>query len=549
MSTIGGKAPLETKPVETIPFWRDGRVIGVLAQMIFVVLFGLSLAWLFGNVGGNLERLGPAQFVCRPGSAEAYSLRCAFDFLASEAQFDIAEKPIAYTTSDSYWRAVAVGALNTVKVSFLGILLATLIGGATGIARLSPNWLIRNLARWYIDIMRNTPLLLQLFFIYFVVLLLEFPPIEQALQVGGLPIFISQRGVNFPKLVVLSSFGVWLAFVLLGVIQAQLVWAWLGRREVETGRSSNRPAWALATLAVVAGVGWFIAGRTSQVEGIMVAQAARIRSVQDIAPFMERRLGLEDLRLLEEQLAAGQLDPELVEEQALKLCTVEESPSEANLTAQLRRLDVPYTVRRFERPDQVTEAYAEEGRCDLFVAPLATLAAERDVLEDGGRHLIVSVPETPARLSIPRIEGFNFVGGNKLTVEFTGLLLGLVLYTAAFIAEIVRAGILSVNKGQTEAARALGLSEGQRLRLIVLPQALRVIIPPMTSQYLNLTKNSSLALAIGYPDLWQVMNTIINQSGRSIQPILLTAATYLIFSLLISFFLNWYNQRVQLVER
>ncbi len=535
--------------MEPIPFWRDGRIIGVVAQIIFVVFFALGLIWLFGNVGDNLERLGPAQFVCRPGSTEAYSLRCAFDFLDSEAQFDIAEKPISYATSDTYWRAVAVGALNTIKVSFFGIILATLIGGAAGIARLSSNWLVRTLARWYIDIMRNTPLLLQLFFIYFVVLLIELPPIDQALQILGLPIFVSQRGVNFPSLVILSSFGVWLAFLILGLIQAQLVWYWLGRREIETRRSSNRLGWALAVWVVIAGVGWIIAGRTSQVEGMMVARADRVRSVEDIALLMERRLGLAELPLLADQLAAGQIDPALVEEQALKLCTVEGSPSEVNLTAQLQQLGVPYQVRRFDRSDQVTEAYSEEGQCDLFVAPLATLAGERDVLEEGDRHLIVPVPETPARLAVPRIEGFNFVGGNKLTVEFTGLLVGLVLYTAAFIAEIVRAGILSVSKGQTEAARALGLSEGQRLRLIVLPQALRVIIPPMTSQYLNLTKNSSLALAIGYPDLWQVMNTIINQSGRSIQPILLTATTYLIFSLLISFFLNWYNQRVQLVER
>jgi general L-amino acid transport system permease protein len=123
------------------------------------------------------------------------------------------------------------------------------------------------------------------------------------------------------------------------------------------------------------------------------------------------------------------------------------------------------------------------------------------------------------------------------------------VYTAAFIAEIVRAGILSVSKGQSEAARALGLSEGQRLRLIVLPQALRVIIPPLTSQYLNLTKNSSLALAIAFPDLWRLMSIIGNQSGRSIQPIILTALTYLTFSIVISLFLNWYNRRIQLVER
>ncbi len=150
---------------------------------------------------------------------------------------------------------------------------------------------------------------------------------------------------------------------------------------------------------------------------------------------------------------------------------------------------------------------------------------------------------------MPRIEGLNFVGGLKLTPNFAAILIGLVIYTGAFIAEIVRAGILSVPKGQTEAARALGLSEGQRLRLVVLPQALRVIIPPLTNQYLNLVKNSSLAIAVAYPDLWSTAYTTLNQSGRAIQVFLLVMGTYLSFSLIISFFLNWYNRRIALVER
>jgi len=301
---------------------------------------------------------------------------------------------------------------------------------------------------------------------------------------------------------------------------------------------------------VVAGIGWFVAGSTSNNEGIMVARADRIRELEDVVPFMERQLGVDNLIFLQDDIDAGRITEEEIEENALQVCVVQDSPSEANLTAQLKQLEVPYAVDRFDRPDQLIDTYAEEEPpCDIFAASLATLGAERDVLENSGNFLVVPIPERPARFSVPRIEGFNFVGGSKLTLEFTAVLVGLVIYTAAFIAEIVRAGILSVGKGQSEAARALGLSESQRLQLIVLPQALRVIIPPLTSQYLNLTKNSSLALAVAFPDLWFVMRTIINQSGRSIQPILLTAATYLTFSLIISFFLNWYNRRIQLVER
>jgi general L-amino acid transport system permease protein len=152
-------------------------------------------------------------------------------------------------------------------------------------------------------------------------------------------------------------------------------------------------------------------------------------------------------------------------------------------------------------------------------------------------------------MSVPVLRGFNFQGGMSVSPEFTALLLGLVLYTAAFVAEVVRAGIQSVSKGQTEAALAIGLRPGQVLNLVILPQALRVIIPPLTSQMLNLTKNSSLAVAIGYPDFVSVAGTTINQTGQAIEGVMLIMAVYLIFSLSTSAFMNWYNKRMKLVER
>ncbi len=157
---------------------------------------------------------------------------------------------------------------------------------------------------------------------------------------------------------------------------------------------------------------------------------------------------------------------------------------------------------------------------------------------------------SPLTLDQPRLQGFNFVGGLRLIPEFVALLIALVTYTAAFIAEIVRAGILAVSRGQTEAAAALGLRRGQILRLIVLPQALRVIIPPLTNQYLNLTKNSSLAVAIGYPDLVAVFaGTTLNQTGQAMEIIAITMAVYLALSLATSLIMNWYNARIRLVER
>lgn len=155
----------------------------------------------------------------------------------------------------------------------------------------------------------------------------------------------------------------------------------------------------------------------------------------------------------------------------------------------------------------------------------------------------------PVDVEFPARKGLNFVGGGRVTPEFTALLIGLVSYTAAFIAENVRSGILAINSGQTEAAEALGLSRGKTLRLVILPQALRVIVPPTTSQYLNLTKNSSLAVAIGYPDLVFVGNTTLNQTGQAIEAIAIFMAVYLFISLAISLFMNWYNARIALKER
>jgi general L-amino acid transport system permease protein len=155
----------------------------------------------------------------------------------------------------------------------------------------------------------------------------------------------------------------------------------------------------------------------------------------------------------------------------------------------------------------------------------------------------------PLKMDVPKLAGFNFRGGMSFSPEFVSLLLGLILYTSAFVAEVVRAGIQSVHKGQWEAAMSVGLRRSHALNLVVLPQALRVIVPPLTSQMLNLTKNSSLAVGIGYPDFVSVATTTINQTGQSIEPILMIMAVYLFFSLTTSAFMNWYNRKIAIVER
>ena len=527
---------------ESIPFWRDGRVLGVIAQIIFLTLVILGGLWLARNVSQNLEDLGIG---CLDGSLE---LNCLFDFLRLDASFDISETLVDYDPSDAYRRAILVGLINTIRIAILGIFLATLLGTIAGIARLSNNWLISNITRWYVDLFRNTPLLLQLFFLLFGVLLV-LPPINQAIQPMGLPIYLHQRGFSIPWPVFLPPFSILLAFIVAAIVQAQVIWVILGRREERTGKESNRGLWVLGLSVVFIGAGWIVASRSASNYSIMAPQALRIRDFEDIEGLMLRRLGVSNLEEIDLAIATGDLSVEELDAAALTICAIRDDPAETNLTAQLRNANIPYLVDRFDRADQATEGYIA-GDCETFVAGSSVLAGERVLLgEDAAASQIIAIPETPVRISVPRIEGLNFVGGLRLSTNFAAILIGLVLYTGAFIAEIVRAGIQSVSKGQSEAARALGLSEGQRLRLVILPQALRVIIPPLTSQYLNLVKNSSLAIAVGYPDLWSVSFTTLNQSGQTIQVFLMVMGAYLLVSLFISFLLNLYNRRIALVER
>jgi len=381
------------------PPWRDVRVLRVAAQVAVVIVVGLLVAFLARNFVTALSERG---------------LGFGFGFLGRSAGFDISESPIPYSPADTYGTAFLVGLLNTLFVSFIGIILATVLGIVVGVARISPNWLVRRIASAYVEIIRNTPLLVQLFIIYFAVFL-QLPSVAQSIGLGEL-IFLNQRGVFVPGPQLTGGLPAWLVFVALGIGIMLAVRAFARRRE-DAGRPIRglRSIGSWLVLLAVIGVGWAITG--------------------------------------------------------------------------------------------------------------------------------------PVAFDLPVRERFNFRGGLGLSPEFSALLVGLVLYTAAFIGEVVRGGIQAVRRGQLEAARALGLSEGETLRLIVFPQALRIIVPPLTSQYLNLAKNSSLAIAIGYPDLFKVGQTMANQTGQPLPVIVMVMATYLAISLLISLFLNLYNRRVQVLER
>ena len=385
---------------ENIPLWRDVRVLQAMAQIISaIVVIGL-VAFLALNMFA---------------AAEARGLSLGFGFLDDSAGFAIDGAPIDYDPSMSFGRALLVGLLNTLRVALLGIVLATVLGIVVGLARLSSNWLVRNIANVYIESIRNIPLLVLLFFWFFAVFQ-QLPPVENSIKLGPY-LILNQRGVYVPALHATGTFFTWLALLLGGIVLSLVAWRVLTSYRLRTGRPTYPLVVGGAILILLPLLGWLL------------------------------------------------------------------------------------------------------------------------------------LPEQPLTMEFPVLGSFNYEGGSSLTTNFSALLVGLVMYTASFIAEIVRAGIQSVSRGQVDAARSIGLSNLQALRLVVFPQALRVILPPLISQYLNLTKNSSLAVFIGFKDFFAVGKTIIDQAGRAVPVFALIMLGYLVMSLTYSILINLYNRRVRFVER
>ena len=379
--------------------WSDPIFRAVVWQVVILGIVG-GIGWyLVSNTNKNLA---------------ARHIATGFAFLDRVAGIPVGEHLIDYDPAVStYGRALWIGVLNTLKVAGIGIVLATILGTLIGIGRLSGNWLMARLTGFYVEVIRDIPLLLQLLFWY--TALQGLPPPRQSWHIGH-AVFLSNRGIKIPY----------------------LVW-------------QDAHSWALAAF-VIGLVGTFVWNRRAKAR----QEATGIRpAVWPVA------LGA------------------------------------------------------------------------LVAFPLAVWA----------------LFGAPTGVELPVLRGFNFQGGGTVSPEYFALLLGLVLYTAGYIAEIVRSGIQAVAMGQWEAAGALGLRRGAVLRHVVLPQALRVVIPPMTSQYLNLTKNSSLAVAIGYQDIVSIANTTLNQTGQAVEGIAVIMAVFLTISLSISVFMNWYNARIALVGR
>ncbi|MGE6106601.1 amino acid ABC transporter permease [Aeromonas sobria] len=381
-------------------WWYDAKVRALIFQCLAVAAVLGFLFYIISNALANLEARG---------------ITTGFGFLGNTAGFGILQSLIPYDETHTFGRTFLVGLLNTLLISALGIILATLLGFVLGVARLSNNWLVSRIATVYIETFRNIPLLLQIFFWYFSVLR-TLPSPRDSVSLGELA-FLNVRGFYLPKPLFEEGFGYVLWALLLALLLSWGVRSWAHRRQELTGKAF--PVW-LSSLALI------------------------------------------------------------------------------------------------------------------LLLPLVTFW----------------LAGSPIGWSLPTLQGFNFRGGLTVLPELVALLLALTIYTAAFIAEIVRSGILAISHGQTEAASALGLSTSRTLQLVVIPQAMRVIIPPLTSQYLNLTKNSSLATAIGYPDLVSVfMGTTLNQTGQAIEVIAMTMGVYLVISIGTSILMNIYNRKMALVER
>ena len=373
---------------------------GIFYQIVTLALVILAVLYIVDNTANNMVARG---------------LASGFHFLGVEAQFDIGMTLIDYSPTSTYFDSFIVGLLNTLLVAGLGISIATVVGFAVGIARLSSNWLVARLAESYIEILRNIPLLLQIFFWYFAVLR-ALPKPKQSLELVD-SFFLNNRGLFLPDPV----FGDGGDLILYSFISAILISIgiaiWSKQRQNKTGQTF---------------------------------------------PVFYSSVGL---------------------------------------------------VLSF-----------------FFLSMLAT--------------------GFPLTFEYPELKGFNFKGGIKLIPELVALTFALSMYTASFIAEVVRAGIQAVSLGQTEAARSLGLNSNQILRLVIIPQALRVIVPPLTNQYLNLTKNSSLAAAIAYPDLVLVFaGTALMQTGQAIEIIGMVMGVYLFLSLMTSVLMNLFNRFMRVAER
>jgi His/Glu/Gln/Arg/opine family amino acid ABC transporter permease subunit len=534
---------------------RNLQVLQTIAQILFVIIFISSLFILWSNISATLAER---------------NLFPSFDFLNNRAGFDISEKPDWYSPSNNYGEAFSVGIMNTLRIVLAGLFLATVIGCLLGIFLLSRNWLIRTISRTYVEIIRNTPLLVQLIFWYFVVMF-SLPLDDITLPSEGIFV-LPLRMLVYPILLVIAFIAVrrriapqrTVEGVFVGAVLVEIAYAILGASTPIT----------IGTAIIGAGLLFF-----SRNGGISASGRGQLLGMGLAAVGQALVTGIVTILV-----SSGAIPTSVVWWELLPAVYISRRSFVFPEFATTNTFQtwfiilivgalIGYAVHRY------LSAYAERtgrlipsglyGLLILIVIGgvgwviLSSQPEPTDIVFDGetinvaqareageiGFREEVQITTRPVLASMPERGRFRFDIGTLVSPEYIALLMGLVVYTSAFIGEIVRAGIQAVPYGQLEASRAMGLSTSQTLRLVVLPQALRLIVPPLSNQYLNLAKNSSLAIAVAFADTYQVGQTMMNQSGQSVTGFTMILVTYLTMSLFISVVMNIVNSRFQLKTR
>ncbi len=466
---------------------RDERFWKIAFQAL-IVLFVVDLLWHFSaTLNDNMLGRG---------------INFGFGFLGNPAGFAIGESLLDYQAQDAYSKVIQVGIINSLRVMIVGVILATTVGIAAGVASFSDNWLLYKISRAYVGLVRNVPLLLQLFFWYLAVFF-SFPAPRNPFLFPNANmswLVLSKKGIYIPGPAFTPA--TWTGLILLAV---SLLLIGLVFHSVKVVRSGSYRGgvgallgygFSLLMIPVLIVTEFFLLFNWDAERGLYFKGA--------FPSLMSSPQGLWVIVLLV--------------------------------------LIIPLVVLARWRTQVIVEQ-GQSGKPQLIAIALLLLLGLGILLFALGWESPVAALKEDGTFT------GGVTGGLKLSLEYAAIVTGLTFYTGAFIAEIVRAGIQSVSQGQWEAARSLGLNSGLAMRMVVFPQALRVIIPPLNSEFANLAKNSSLALAIGYPDLYSVANTTFNQTGRPVEVFLLMMATYLIINLLISFNMNQLNSAVQFKER
>ena len=486
-------------------FIYDPKIRGAIFQALLLGSMLLFIWWIVDNTIQNLSNVNK-----RSGFGFLFE-QSDFEILTTAGTYVMGYQPGVSTNIDVYF----VGLINTIAVSLLGIVAATLLGFVMGVFRLSSNIILRGFATIYVEIFRNIPLLLQMLLWFKLVGELLPTPRDGALDIGGVA-FFDKSGLRAPFADILPGGGAMWIILLLFTLGWWALSFWARMRKDRTGKDFPTLWVSLVILAAMCVGGY---------------QAAGYRTAATAASWYEEDFKARDRVREDPRLGRGLVFPQDAVVERILQCDPAVEGGRPVLAAQVSGVDDVDVILL--------------GRYHADRAPLRSYDVAAANCEEPSWLSPVQW-EQPTRSRFGFTKGF----GTVLPLEMFAVWLSLTLYTGAFIAEIVRAGVLAVSKGQTEAAGALGLRSNQTLSLVVIPQALRVIIPPLASQYLNLTKNSSLAVVVAYTDLVQVFaGTTLNKTGQEIEILFMTMMTYLTLSLLISLFMNWYNKRMALVER